>query len=119
MYVIRHKVIQHRYCHLPTEPNTVDGNCTHGDLRIASRTDDNTDLFSEGRLEVCVNHAWGTICDTSYGTRDAHVACSQLGYDVEGKFGMSIMVTCYNALTCAILRGTVNIVNAPYMRHNI
>ena len=67
-----------------TALDTVDGNCTHGDLRIASRTDDSTDLFSEGRLEVCVNHAWGTICDTAYGTRDADVACSQLGYDDQG-----------------------------------
>ena len=67
-----------------TALDTVDGNCTHGDLRIASHTDDSTDLFSEGRLEVCVNRVWGTICDTAYGTRDADVACSQLGYDDQG-----------------------------------
>ena len=69
-----------------TALDTVDGNCTHGDLRIASRTDDSTDLFSEGRLEVCVNRVWGTICDTAYGISDAHVACSQLGYDGEGTY---------------------------------
>ena len=69
-----------------TALDTVDGNCTHGDLRIASRTDDSNDLFSEGRLEVCVNRVWGTICDTAYGTRDAHVACGQLGYDGEGTY---------------------------------
>ena len=62
----------------------MDDNCTHGTLRIASSTDDSDGLFSEGRLEVCVNGAWGTICDTAYGTRDAEVACRQLGYDDHG-----------------------------------
>lgn len=56
----------------------------HGDLRIISPTDDNSELSSEGRLEVCINSAWGTICDAAYGTRDAQVACKQLGYDDEG-----------------------------------
>ena len=71
--------------------NTTDGNCTHGDLRIAARSDDSTDLFSEGRLEVCVNNAWGTICDTAYSARDADVACSQLGYDDQGTLHIHIM----------------------------
>ena len=62
----------------------VDDNCTHGTLQIALRTDDSDDQYSEGRLEVCVNGAWGTICDTVYGTRDAQVACRQLGYDDHG-----------------------------------
>ena len=64
--------------------DTEDGDCSHGDLRINSRTDNSNDFSSEGRLEVCINRAWGTICDTSFGTRDAQVACTQLGYDGEG-----------------------------------
>ena len=64
--------------------DTVNDNCTHGDLRIASRSDDESALSSEGRLEICVNNVWGTICDFKYGTRDATVACKQLGYDGQG-----------------------------------
>ena len=62
----------------------MDGNCSHGDLRIASRTDDTTARFSEGRLEVCVNGAWGTVCDYRFGRHEAQVACDQLGYDDTG-----------------------------------
>ena len=66
--------------------DTEDGDCIHGDLRINSRTDNSDDLSSEGRLEVCINRAWGTICDTSFGGRDAQVACTQLGYDGQGMY---------------------------------
>ena len=59
-------------------------NCTHGNLRIAARVDDTTALSSEGRLEVCVNGVWGTICDTRFSRLDAQVACNQLGYDNDG-----------------------------------
>ena len=60
-------------------------NCSHGDVQIASRSDDTTTLSSEGRLEVCVNGVWGTVCDLRFGTGDAEVACKQMGYDGEGK----------------------------------
>ena len=34
----------------------------------------------EGRLEVKVSAAWGTICDSGFSSRAANVACRQLGY---------------------------------------
>jgi deleted-in-malignant-brain-tumors protein 1 len=54
------------------------GNCTHGALRLEGGN------ITEGRVEICINNAWGTVCSDSYGSRDAKVICQQLGFDTAG-----------------------------------
>lgn len=35
---------------------------------------------NQGRLEVSRDGVWGTVCDNSWSTYDARVACKELGY---------------------------------------
>lgn len=54
--------------------------CNDGDLRLFGGQADN-----EGTLELCLNQAWGTVCDDLWDNNDAKVACRKLGFQAEGK----------------------------------
>ena len=54
-------------------------NCTDGDIRLL-----NGSTKYEGRVEICINNAWGTI--THWDSNTAQTVCNQLGYTGSGKY---------------------------------
>ena len=54
----------------------------------------------EGRLEVCLNGVWGTICDTSWDDTDAGVACSQMGYSGRGSIYQGYICVVQDDMQC-------------------
>ena len=63
-----------------TDPITThEDNCDDGDVRLVNGSNE-----LEGRVEVCFNNAWGTVCHSDFGDGEAQVICNyvsrKMGY---------------------------------------
>ena len=54
------------------------GPCSNGDIRLGDGA------LLRGRVEICINGTWGTICDHHWTQQEASVVCSHLGYSPYG-----------------------------------
>ncbi|XP_011405675.2 PREDICTED: scavenger receptor cysteine-rich domain superfamily protein-like [Amphimedon queenslandica] len=78
-------------------------NCNEGDVRLVNGT-----VEREGRLEVCANGVWGSVCSRSFAISAAYVACKQIGHtnvngaviDRYGLYGLGNGPIVYNNLAC-------------------
>ena len=53
-----------------------DHGCNETDIRLV---DGETER--EGRLEICINGVWGSVCNHGWDIKNARVVCRQLGYN--------------------------------------
>ena len=66
-------------------------NCTDGQLRLVGGAN-----IREGRVEICINNAWGTICrDDVFSRQDAIVVCTQMGFSNRGMFPSELIQIFY------------------------
>ena len=64
-----------------SDPSVSFANCRHADVRLQDGSYPN-----EGRVEVCINGVWSSVCDIGWDSSDANIVCSQLGYYHIGQY---------------------------------
>ena len=79
LYIIHSMVLDSR---------SILSNCSDGDVRLVGGTSSN-----EGRVEICINQAWGSICYSTYrytwrntwNINEGKVVCRHLGQQPLGR----------------------------------
>ena len=79
MYIVH---VEHHYYVYKLRRTIIHAGCVHGDIRLAGTGTSS----NRGRVEVCLNNRWGTVCDDSWSSNDARVTCRQLGYSDQCEF---------------------------------
>ena len=68
--------VLHSFCSLLASTTLPGGcGCTEGDLRLGDGRYNVTTGVVEGRLEICINEAWGSVCNNYFGSAESSVVC--------------------------------------------
>ena len=98
LYIHLHSLVNAQTSVVPTT------DCEDGEIRLVDGASPN-----EGRVEICFNNLWGTICDDLWGFEEAEVVCRQLGYTdrledsipfSQGYFGVGLAAIHLDDVSC-------------------
>ena len=72
--ILKHMDLYTSYPHGTDLTSTNAANCSDGDIRLAQGPN-----VREGRVEICLNNAWGTVCaqNVMFSPASAQVVCQQ------------------------------------------
>lgn len=75
--------------------------CVDGSVRLVNGTNP-----LEGRVELCVNNAWGTICDSEFSEDLADIICNQTGFKYNGRIHIDSIICMLEVLFKTMYTGT-------------
>ena len=80
-------------------------NCTEGALRLAGTL---LQYAHYGRMEVCIQNQWRSICGDTWTEHGAAVACKELGYSEHGNAKCACMNSGDTGCPCNAIEYRIN-----------
>lgn len=71
------------------------GVCENGALRLVNSSGGTGEGVMSGRVEICWNAMWGTVCNHNWSLLDAAVVCYELGFSRYSEFKYCSVIIIY------------------------